>query len=205
MKASSKCEMRDLLPAWITCVLAPAPAILVSKDGAAALMYFFVACAGLVAYTFRREISGARSNAEHFARTWRSRMLSSGAALFTTWLVFCALCMTLPPPHNYIAALLGVMLLVPCLCIVPYLMLVTQQPFAAVVFAITLVVCVKLAGCALVCAVYGWDASEHGHTSMPWIHPNLLVWAFLIGTGILSAAFYFFGARRWHCSRALDA
>jgi hypothetical protein len=161
-------------------------------------MYFFVACAGLVAFAFRREAFSERSG-----WTWRSSVLLTAAALVSAWAVFAALCLTLPPPHNVVAASLGLLLLVPCLCIVPYLVSITRQPFAAAVFAITLVTCVKLAGCVIVVAVYGWNAGELGHTSMPWTRPNLLVWSFWIGTGILSATFYFLGARRWQYTRAL--
>jgi hypothetical protein len=200
MTTSNSSILRDVLPAWLATVLAPAPAILVSKDGAAALMYFFVACAGLVAYSFRREASCDDITSQDGLGIWHRRMSGTAAALLAAWFVFGGLCVTLPPPHHLVAAWLGLMLLVPCLCVVPYLVLVTRQPFAAVVFAITLVACVKLAGCAIVVAVYGWDADKYGHTSMPWMRPNLLVWCFLAGTGILSAVFYLLGAHRWrHC------
>jgi hypothetical protein len=165
-------------------------------------MYFFVACAAMVAYSFRRAIASGESNLARQAWMWHARILSTAVALVAGWLVFTALCMTLRPPHHVVAAWLGLMLIVPCLGIVPYMILVTRQPFAAVVLSMTLVVCVKLAGCIVVVAVYGWNANEFGHTAMPWMRPNLLVWCFWIGTTILSAACYFHGARRWCCSGA---
>jgi hypothetical protein len=194
-------ELRELLPAWFAAVLAPAPAMLVAKNGAAGLMYFFVACAALVAYSFRKEIAG-EPGAEAADCGWNRRIGSTAAALIAAWLFFAAFCLALRPPHDLVAAWLGLMLLIPCLCIVPYLVLATREPFAAVVFAITLVVGVKLAGCVIVVAVYGWDADEFGHTAMPWTRPNLLVWCFFIGTALLSTAFYILGARKWQSTRS---
>jgi hypothetical protein len=196
MNATVANGFQKLLPAWFVAVLAPAPAIIVAKSGTAGLMYFFVACASLVAYSFRDAIDG-KPNPNEAARRWHRQMASTAVALVAAWLFFATFCMILGPPHQFVAAWLGLMILAPCLGIVPYLVLSTRQPFAAVVFTMTLVACVKLAGCVVVVAVYGWNANEFGHTDMPWTRPNLLVWCFFIGTAILSTTFYVLGARKW--------
>jgi hypothetical protein len=202
MSELNRFQARELLPAWLVCVMAPAPAILVAKSGAAGVMYFFVACASLVAYAFRREAGEAFCTDRAAPVPWRGNLVRSAMALFAAWLVFALLSATLRSPHAFVASLLGLLLIVPCLCIVPYMVLITRQPFAAVVFSLTLVVLVKLAGCIIVVASYGWDADDYGHTSMPWLRPNLLVWSFWIGTSVLSAACLFLGDRRWHLANA---
>jgi hypothetical protein len=73
--------------------------------------------------------------------------------------------------------------------------LLTRKPFAAVVFALALVGCMKLLGGVVVVLAYGWNASQQGHTRMPWTDPNLLVWVFWIATGVYSAALYVLGYR----------
>jgi hypothetical protein len=56
----------------------------------------------------------------------------------------------------------------------------------------------------IVVLVYGWDADEFGHTSMPWTRPNLLVWCFLIGTAALSTVCFFLGARGSHSAPSFN-
>jgi hypothetical protein len=209
MRTSTSRQLRDLLPAWFVCVLAPAPAILVAKSGSAALMYYFVACAALVTYTFRHDVAAGPPDSDSPPLTWRRRIISSAVALLAAWLVFATLCRQLPGQHAQVATWLSLLILAPCLGIVPYMVRVTRQPFAAVVFSITLVVLIKLAGCLIVVLVYGWDADEFGHTSMPWTRPNLLVWCFLIGTAVLSTVCFLLGVRGSHLApsfnQAIDA
>jgi hypothetical protein len=45
--------------------------------------------------------------------------------------------------------------------------------------------------------VYGWNAAEQGRTTMPWNHPDLLVWLFWGFTLALSLVFYNLGAKRF--------
>jgi hypothetical protein len=204
MRTSMVSQFRDLLPAWFVCVLAPAPAILVAKSGSAALMYYFVACAALVAYAFRHDVAAGLPDSDNPPLTWRRRMISSALALFAAWCVFAVICQRLQSQHAQVATWLSLLILAPCLGIVPYMARVTRQPFAAVVFSVSLVTLVKLAGCVIVVLVYGWDADEFGHTNMPWTRPNLLVWCFLIGTAILSAACFFLGARQSQSALSLN-
>ena len=100
-------------------------------------------------------------------------------------------------PHDFVAPMLALMTLVPSLCIVPYLVLVTRKPFAAVVFAALLVGCMKLLGATVVVLIYGWDADAQGRTKMPWNYPDLLVWLFWGFSAALSLTFWFFGMRRF--------
>jgi hypothetical protein len=97
------------------------------------------------------------------------------------------MCLPLDAPDAFLAPGLAMLGIVPALCVVPAMLQATRQPFAAVVFSLTLVAMMKLAGCIVVVLVHGWDASEQGHTDMPWTHPNLLVISFLLATVLLSA------------------
>jgi hypothetical protein len=200
MKDSLGREFRYLVPAWLGSVLLPWPALLLwrSYDGLAlALGLFFVGAASLVAYSFRRE-GGAAAGGEFgdLRRLWRTRMVAVTAALLADWAAFSAVHLALNDPSDFVSVLLALSALVPSCCVVPYLTQVTRKPFAAVVFTVFLVGCMKLLGCVVVVLVHGWDASERGHTTMPWARPNLLVWLFWVNTGVLSLGCYYLGVRR---------
>lgn len=146
---------------------------------------------------------------------WRGKIIALLTALLAAVAVFSVLCLAFnnppaneeqaiwwrsspfQPPRDLIAPMLALMTLVPTLGVVPYLTLVTRSRFAAVIFTLFLVFCMKLLGGIVVVLVYGWDAAENGHTTMPWHHPDLLVWLFWGFTLALSLSFYFLGARRF--------
>ena len=95
------------------------------------------------------------------------------------------------------APVLAFITLIPSLCVAPYIMLATQKPFVSVVFTFFLVGCMKLVAGSVTVLVYGWDASAHGHTTLTWMQPNLIVCSLVVATSILSASFYFLGRRRF--------
>jgi hypothetical protein len=201
MNDSLSHEFRYLVPAWLGSVLLPLPALLLwrSDDGLAlALGLLFVGAAGLVAYSFRRD--GSATAGGEFGdpqRMWRTRMVAVTAALLADWVVFSAVHLALNDRYDFVSVLLALSALIPSCCIVPYLTQVTRKPFAAVVFTVFLVACMKLLGCVVVVLVHGWDASERGHTTMPWARPNLLVWLFWVNTGMLSLGCCCLGVRRF--------
>src|SRR5439155_4432736 len=194
-------EFRYLFPTWLGCILLPLPALVFwrSDDGRPlALGLFFIGCASLVAYAFRRDIPAPAADPfDHPERLWRERMVTLAAALLSAFVLFSFLCLTLTDPRDFVMVFLAFLILIPSLCIVPYLTLVTRKPFAAVVLTLFLVACMKLAGCVVVVLVYGWHADAHGYTDMPWRHPNLLVWLFWLNTGLLSLALHLLGAGRF--------
>ena len=201
MKDSLSHEFRYLLPAWLGSVLLPWPALLLwrSDDGVrVALGLFFVGSASLVAYSFGRDVSATTDDEfVHPRQRWRTRMIAVTAALLAAWAAFSAVHLALNDRYDFVSVLLALSALIPACCVVPYLTQVTRKPFAAVVFTVFLVGCMKLLGCLVVVLVHGWDASERGHTTMPWASPNLLVWLFWVNTGVLSLACYCLGVRRF--------
>ena len=201
MNESLKHELRYLFPAWLGSVLLPWPTLLLwrSADGVAlALGLFFVGSASLVAYSFGRDVSAtADDEFEDPRQMWRTRMVAVTAALLAAWAAFSAVHLALNDRYDFVSVLLALSALIPACCVVPYLTQVTRKPFAAVVFTVFLVGCMKLLGCLVVVLVHGWDASERGHTTMPWASPNLLVWLFWVNTGVLSLACYCLGVRRF--------
>jgi hypothetical protein len=201
MKDSLRYEIRYLIPAWLGSILLSWPALLLwrSDDGVrVALSLFFIGCSSLVAYSFRRgvTVSGGDESGDP-RRIWRNRMVAATAALLAAWAAFSLLHLGLNDWNDVVSVLLAFSALIPACCIVPYLTQVTRKPVAAVVFTVFLVGCMKLLGCVVVVLVYGWDASERGHTTMPWARPNLLVWLFWVNTGVLSLVCYFLGVRRF--------
>jgi hypothetical protein len=193
------------VPAWIVWLLVPLPAAVFwrsSEGRSAALGCFFVACVGLVAYSFSKEVARS-SEAKPFANCsdprlrWHAKILALGLALFAAFVVFSVLCLTVNDAHDFDVPVVAFLILIPSLCTVPYLTLLTRKPFAAAVFAVALVGCMKFLGGIVVVLVYGWDASRHGHTQMPWTDPNLLVWVFYAATGLYSALAYALGYQRF--------
>jgi uncharacterized membrane protein len=124
-------------------------------------------------------------------------MVALGLALFAAFVVFAVLCLTVNDAHDFDVPVVALLILIPSLCTVPYLTLLTRKPFAAAVFALALVGCMKFLGGIVVVLVYGWDASRHGHTQMPWTEPNLLVWVFYAATGLYSGLAYALGYGRF--------
>jgi hypothetical protein len=45
--------------------------------------------------------------------------------------------------------------------------------------------------------VYGWHATEFGHTTLTWMQPNLIVCAFLTATALACMGFYIAEKRRF--------
>jgi len=207
-------ELRALLPAWVVCLLVPLPAVLFwrsSEGRSAALGCFFVACVGLVAHSFSKEVkrpSGETPTADRSDSRprWHAKILALGLALVAAFVVFSVLGLTVNDAHDFDVPVVAFLILIPSLCTVPYLTLLTRKPFVATVFALALVACMKLLGGVVVVLVYGWDASRHGHTQMPWTDPNLLVWVFWAATGLYSALAYALGYQRFLLmNRASDA
>jgi hypothetical protein len=192
-----RAELRSLFPAWLLCLILPVPALLFwhSSDGRnLALGLLFVSCASLVAYSFRRELTVAAP----LSRTaWHFKMQTLAMALFAASGVFSAFLLPFGESGDFESLLLAFLIPVPSLCMVPYLTLTTRKPYAAVVFTLFLVACMKLIGGAVVWVVYGPNSVAEGHTRMPMTNPNLLVWFFLISTGALSAAMYVLGQRNY--------
>jgi hypothetical protein len=124
-------------------------------------------------------------------------MLALTLALFLAWAGFSVLWLVLVDRHDWVALFIGLQILIPSLCVVPYLSLITGWPFAAVVFSAVLVGCAKGIAGSIVCLVYGWSGPRHD-TSFPWTAPNLMLSTFWVNTVILCACCYRLGARAFH-------
>jgi hypothetical protein len=133
--------------------------------------------------------------------TWSDKMRPLAVALFSAWAVFSALWFILVDSHDWVAMFVGLQILVPSLCVVPFLTLITGKRFAAVVFSAFLVGCAKLLAGIIVSLVYGWSGSLHD-TSLPWFAPNLMLSAFWINAVILCASCFFLGES---CARRRQA
>ena len=156
-----------------------------------ALWLFFVGCACVVAHAFRLESSTTTmTDRKSAVRQWRAQLRRVAAILLFAWLCFSLICLLLSASDRTVCILLALGMLVPSICIAPFYALATRQQLAAVVFTVFSVFVMKLLGCVVVVLVYGWDASDRGYTAMPWEHPNLLVWLFLLNTALLSALMY---------------
>jgi hypothetical protein len=190
-------ELRLTLPVWAIAVLLPAPAAITSRNGSLGLVYLFVASIGMVAAIFWRDFPASGNDQRNDGGAWRTKLAAATIALVTAWLVFAGMCLPLSPRDAAVSSTLAFLGLIPALCVTPWMLAITRNPFVAAVFTLTLVACMKLLGCILVVLVYGWDASERGYTALPWTDPNLLVWSFFAFTAVLSAIGLRQGAARF--------
>jgi hypothetical protein len=122
-------------------------------------------------------------------------MTALGLAVAGAVGVFTAFAWAMIGRPDALVPLFAALAVVPTLCCVPFLAVVTGRPYAAVLFAALLLAAVKLAGCVVAVVVYGWNAQAEGHLALPWERPNLLVWLCLAGTMALSAVLYPLGRR----------
>jgi len=191
-----------------------------------ALNVFFVGCLILVAASFRRDIrppsiATVSVGLAAARRAWRERMLPLVVALFVAFAVFTIACVLFNNPNNFgtpqgmedqgiwwrafvfeaprdfAAPLLALMTIVAAISIVPYFVLATRKPFAAIVFTAALVGSMKFLGAIVVVLIYGWDADEQGRLGMPWNDPDLLVWLFWGFSAVLCLSCYLLGKRRF--------
>jgi hypothetical protein len=174
-----------------------------------ALMLFFLGCAIAAAnYAWRAIESGGErmpENGPPGGPSWAQTIAPLAAALVLSAAVFSALCWMLregveDPP---IAPMLAFMSLVPAIGITPYFVLALRQRFAAVVFTVATVGCMKFVGALIVVLIYGWDADEQGRLGMPWHRPDLLVWLFWSFTAALSLTLFQLTARKFDNCRAV--
>jgi hypothetical protein len=188
-------ELGEMLPTWAVVVLLPAPVATFWHDGSGrdiAYGYLFLGCAILAAERFG---CTARQGIPGGVPLWRVKMTALGLAVVGAVGVFTAFVWAMIGRPDALVPLFAALAVVPALCCVPFLAVVTGRPYAAVLFAALLLAAVKLAGCVVAVLVYGWNAQEEGHLTLPWERPNLLVWLCLAGAMVLSAVLYPLGRR----------
>ena len=127
---------------------------------------------------------------------WHGRLRNLLKPLLLAFVVFSLISFA-TSPHDPSEIILALLILVPSLCLVPHMTMVTGQAFAGVVLSVFLVFCMKLLGCIVVVLVYGWSASDRDYTTTPWMAPNLLVCLFCLNCSVLCAVLYMLGRRRF--------
>src|SRR5262245_4793817 len=183
-------ELREMLPTWAVVVLLPLPMATFWHEGSGrdfAYAYLFLGCAILAAERFGRT---ARRGSAVGVPLWRAKVTALGLAMAAAVGVFTAFAWAMIGRPDALVPLLAVAAIVPSLCCVPYLAVVTGKPYAAVLFTVFLLAAVKLAGCVVAVLVYGWNAQAEGHLALPWDQPNLLVWLCLAGAMVVSVVMY---------------
>jgi hypothetical protein len=193
-----------MLPTWAVVVLLPVPVATFWHEGSGrdfAYAYLFLGCAILAAERFGRTACPASPGG---VPLWRARVTALGLAMAAAAGVFTTFAWAMIGRPDPLVPLLAALAVVPALCCVPFLEVVTGRPYAAVLFAAFMLAAVKLAGCAVAVVVYGWNAQAEGHLTLPWERPNLLVWLCLAGAAALSAVLYPLG-RRAFLAAARDA
>jgi hypothetical protein len=199
MKETMRYQLRELRTTWLACILLPLPAMVLwqSHQGRCVALWCFCAtCFYLAATCFRSPIG-------RDAAAWSDRMRALVIALLLAWAGFSVLWLVLVDPHDWVALFIGLQILIPSLCVVPYLSLITGWPFAAVVFTAVLLGCAKGIAGAIVCLVYGWSGPRHD-TSFPWTAPNLMLSTFWVNAIILCACCYGLGARAFRLFLSKD-
>lgn len=220
-------ELRYLALAWVVCLVLPLPLLIFEhspRGRGYALMLFFVGAMSVVAYSFRRDVIAHNRptlDVTHARKVWQIQIRALAMALTFALLAFTLVSILVNNPHSFgtmqglqdegiwwrafvfevprdfAAPLLALMSVGAAICIVPYFVLATRKPFAAVVFSAALVGCMKFLGALVVVSIYGWDSDQQGRLGMPWNDPDLLVWLFWGFSAALSVTCYLLGRRRF--------
>src|SRR5262245_25821412 len=143
-------ELRDMLPTWAVAVLLPVPVATFWQDGSGrdfAYAYLFLGCAILTAERFgRAHPAGGSPPAGGAARVWRAKVMALAWAMAAAVCVFTAFAWAMLGWPDAVVPLLAALAVAPALCCVPFLVVVTGKPYAAVLFTAFLLGSVKLAG-----------------------------------------------------------
>ena len=123
-------------------------------------------------------------------------MFTAALALSVAWALFSLLWIALVDGHDFVALFIAFQILIPALCIVPYVTLITRKVFTAVVLSGFVLGCMKFVAGIVVNLVYGWGDSHQDGTPAR-TNPNLMLSAFWIAAASLSSSLYFLGARRF--------
>jgi hypothetical protein len=176
-------------------------------------MCFSLGCAILAAYSFRQDIrpqDGSAALTKPEPQTWPGRILPLSLALFATFSVFSMFSLIVNDRQDFVTPMLAFLVLIPALCIVPYMVLATRSPLAGVIFSMILVGSLKTPIGAMI--VHTFFPSHFEQTidtdgslimPTPWIHPNLLVWFLYTSVAGFSLLFYFLSAKRFRAIHEL--
>jgi hypothetical protein len=192
MTESLNSELRGMLPTWLLCTLVPLPAIVSWRflgGEPVAHFLFFACCMSLVASRFRPKIISQGASP-----SWHVKMLAVGAALISSTIVFSLLWLGLADGRDFVTPFIAFQAIIPSVCIVPYVTLLTRRAAPAVILSAFLVGCMKMVAGIVVNLREGWYNGNH---ELPWTNPNLMLWAFWVATAILSVLFLVLGATKY--------
>jgi hypothetical protein len=190
LRSSLSAGLVELRAPLLACIVLPiAPMVLWrSHEGRCVALWTFCAgCFSLAAFSFRPRAISSKP-----VLPWLDRMRVLAVALSLAWVALSILWIALVDRHDWVALFVAAQTLIPALCIVPYLTLITRKPFAAVVFSAFLLGCAKAIAGIVVNLVYGWS---NGHHEMPWTEPNLMLSTFWAAAMVLCSSCYLLGAR----------
>ena len=192
MMESLRFELRAILPVWCVCTLIPLPAITFRHllgDEPIAHFCFLTCCMSLVALQFRPKVISRQP-----PLGWCTKMLAVGAALVSSASVFSLLWFGLADRQDFVTPFIAFQTIIPSICIVPYVTLITRKPASAVLLSAFFVGCMKMVAGVVVNLRYGWNYDHH---ELPWTDPNLMLSVFWGATAILSLLFLFLGANKY--------
>src|SRR5262249_54994551 len=123
-----------MLPTWAVVVLLPVPVATFWHEGSGrdfAYAYLFLGCAILAAERFGRSVCQGGAGK---VQQWRAKVSALGLAMAAAVGVFTAFAWAMIGRPDALVPLLAAAAIVPALCCVPYLAVVTGKPYAAVLF-----------------------------------------------------------------------
>jgi hypothetical protein len=186
-------ELRELLPVWAVAVLLPVPMTTFWLEGsgrAFAYAYLFLGMAIVTAESFGRSL---RAGEQH--QSWRAKLGALVIAATGAVGAFSTFAWAITGVVDATVIVLAVLAVLPAVCCVPYLTLLTRQPYTAVLFTVLLLALVKMLGCLVVLVGFGSDAEARGELSLPFEHPNFLVMFCIVGGLVCSTVLFGLGRR----------
>jgi hypothetical protein len=126
-----------------------------------------------------------------------------GAALLLAWMALSLLWMVLVDARDFVALFIAFQILIPAICIVPWMTLTTRKPFSATVLSGFLLFGAKCTAGIVTNLHFGWG---DGHHDMPWTEPNLMLMSFWVAAVILCGMCFALGMRKFQdqCARGVS-
>lgn len=181
MKSLVICRLRSILEMWAFAAFLPLP-ILVAIDPVRSAdiscIYLGVINAWLV--TEYHRCWGLPDS----VASWRVRLLVITIPISINGALFLGFGLAAGVETHFPFPLMAALSLIPVIGIMPWMLrLVSQRPYAAIIFSGSLVFACKLAGCVVARFVYGPDYIAQGYISADWQTAKLMItllWSFTI-------------------------
>ncbi len=191
-------QLRSIMGIWGITAFLPLPILaLTDPDRSADLSCLYLAISNALLATEAHRSWGLPGS----VYLWRAKTLTITTVIFVNVALFIAFGSMTGVKTSFPFPLMAVLSVIPALGVLPWMLRrVSQDPYAAVVFAGFLMGTCKILGCAAARIVYGPDALAEGYMAADWRTAKLMItvmWTLstLLSLGLLLVDYRYFAHR----------